>query len=180
MNYCCKDHQKIDWSLGGHKTTCGNGSSGNEQQKYFLKEWDLVTEAEKIDDTTTTTNEEDEEAQRLRDYEEFVSKNKKDDADDVSNEPDEEFEKYIAKTDDDKVFHKFKKRVSKDPEQVIRFDRGGTPLWITTQNQALDSDISPCNNCNEPRIFEFQVSLLNNYRYNEMFFVRFENLLNLI
>lgn len=131
-----------------------------EKHKYLLKEFDLETEAEHIDDTNTTTNEEDDEAKRLQDYEEFVNNHKKDDADDLSNVPDEEFEKYLAQTDDDKVFHKFKKRVSTDPEQVIRFDRGGNPLWITTKNQASDTEIPPCEKCSEPRIFEFQVSSL--------------------
>lgn len=71
--------------------------------------------------------------------------------------PDTEFEKYTHQMDDDKAFHKFKERISNDPDQVIRFHRNGQPLWITTANQPKDIDIPACSICQGPRIFEFQV-----------------------
>lgn len=135
---------------------------GNQKHNYLLEEFDLVTEPEdEIEDSNTTENEEDDEARRLKDYEEFLTMHKQNTPDDLlANVPDEEFDKYTNQIDDDKVFHKFKKRISTDPKQVIRFDRGGNPLWITNKNQLKDCDIPVCEACKAPRIFEFQVSLV--------------------
>lgn len=162
VNYCSKEHQKIDWSLGEHKAICGKTmkqSPGNEKHKYLLEEFDLVTEPEETNDSNDDENETDQDARRMKDYEEFVQKQKEQTTDDtLANVPDEEFEKYTNQIDDDKDFHRFKKRISGDPEQVIRFDRGGIPLWITSKNRPEPNDIPACQLCQSPRIFEFQVS----------------------
>lgn len=164
VNYCSKEHQKIDWSLGEHKRLCETKKKitpGNENHNYLLKEFDLVTESEDLDEFNKTENEdenEDDEARRLKDYEEFIQNKNKDAQDDLTNVTDEEFEKYTNHIDDDKDFHEFKKRINIDPEQVIRFDRGGTPLWITNKNQPKSSDIPTCDACKSLRLFEFQVS----------------------
>lgn len=162
VNYCSKEHQKIDWSLGEHKALCGGTkkpSPGNEKHKYLLEEFDLVTESEETGDSNEAENEEDKEARRMKDYEEFVRKQKEQTADDsLANVPDEEFEKYTQQMDDDKDFHRFKKRIASDLKQVLRFDRGGKPLWITSKNQPELSDIPACEVCKAPRVFEFQVS----------------------
>lgn len=169
MNYCSKDHQKIDWTFGEHKNNCGNQSNskpGNDNHKYLLNEFDLVTESEQNDEKNTSTDDNDiDEARRLNEYEEFVKMQNENHTNNLVNVPDEEFEKYIAQTDDDNVFHKFKTRIATDPEQVIRFDRGGIPLWITTKHQAKNTDIPSCEKCNGPRIFEFQVSFVLFFRH---------------
>lgn len=160
VNYCSKEHQKIDWSLGEHKALCGGvtKSPANKKHNYLLEEFDLVTEPEESIDSNDE-NEEDQEARRLKDYEEFLKKQKERGTDDtLANVPDEEFDKYTNQIDDDKDFHRFKKRIAADPEQVLRFDRGGQPLWITGKNQPETSAIPPCDRCKAPRIFEFQVS----------------------
>lgn len=61
----------------------------------------------------------------------------------------------------DKDFNKFKKRVDYEPEQILRYDRAGIPLWVSSQNRP--KDIPNCPHCKGPRIFEFQVmpQLLN-------------------
>lgn len=164
VNYCSKEHQKIDWSQGEHKALCGgitkSPSPGNEKHNYLLEEFDLVTEPEETIDSNDAENEEDQEARRLKDYEEFIKKQNEQATDNtLANVPDEEFDKYTNQIDDDKDFHRFKKRIAADPEQVLRFDRGGKPLWITSKNQPEISAIPPCDNCKAPRIFEFQVCL---------------------
>lgn len=159
MNYCSKEHQKIDWTLGEHKALCGKGEKsppGNDKHKYLLEEFDLVTEREETPVSKESDSEADDEARRMKEYEEFVAKQKE--SDDLRNVPDEEFDKYTSQIDDDKDFNRFKKRINYDPDQVIRFERGGAPLWITTKNQPKDSDIPACELCQSPRIFEFQVS----------------------
>lgn len=160
VSYCSKEHQTLDWSQGNHKKSCRSNETfriGNQAHKYLLDEFDLVTEPEEIADSNLNKEDENDEARRLKEYEEFLEKNKKNSNDDLADVPDEEFEKYTSQIDDDKVFAKFKKRISNEPEQVIRFDRGGKPLWITTKNQLKETDIPLCDKCNGPRIFEFQV-----------------------
>lgn len=63
----------------------------------------------------------------------------------------------------DKVFNRFRKRVAYVPEQIIRYDRGGEPLWVSPDRIPSSDDIPPCPRCKSHRIFEFQVmpQLLN-------------------
>jgi len=63
----------------------------------------------------------------------------------------------------DKAFNQFKKRISPAPDQVLRYDLGGDPLWISSENTLPTKNIPPCNHCKGPRIFEFQImpQLLN-------------------
>jgi len=45
--------------------------------------------------------------------------------------------------------------------QVLRYDLGGQPLWVTDHNILQDSSAVPdCENCGAPRHFEFQVNIL--------------------
>lgn len=161
VNYCSKEHQKIDWTLGQHKISCGENSKlspGNDKHEYLLEEFELVIEPEEIVESNETEGVQDQETRRMKDYEEFAKNHKEQTKDDVlANVPDEEFEKYACQIDDDKDFHKFKKRIASEPDQVIRFDRGGNPLWITSKNQPQANDIPTCDLCKAPRIFEFQV-----------------------
>lgn len=166
MNYCSKEHQKIDWTRGEHKITCGSNVTspiGDEKHKYLLEEFDLAIEPEEIDESTASESEADTEARRLREYEEFIEKRKQNPQhdDSLDNVSEAEFEKYTSQLDDDKSFHKFKERIANDPEQVIRFQRSGQPLWITNSNQLNDNDVPACETCHGPRIFEFQVNTHN-------------------
>jgi len=63
----------------------------------------------------------------------------------------------------DKVFNKFRKRVAYEPEQILRYDLGGEPLWVSPDNTPEKKDIPPCPRCKGKRVFEFQVmpQLLN-------------------
>ncbi|KFQ18223.1 Programmed cell death protein 2-like, partial [Merops nubicus] len=57
----------------------------------------------------------------------------------------------------DHTFHKFMKRISVCPEQILRYSRGGQPLFITCPPANIDKDIPACSNCGSNRIFEFQL-----------------------
>lgn len=164
VSYCSAAHQKIDWTLGGHKTVCALNKSmkvGNENHNYLLEEFELVTEPEEIeDDPNANQSEGEKEARRLQEFEEFKKKQQEKQADDdLKDVPDEEFDKYANQVDDDEIFHKFKKRVDLDSEQVIRFDRGGQPLWITNSHILDSKNVPNCELCQSPRVFEFQVIL---------------------
>ncbi|XP_073407958.1 programmed cell death protein 2 isoform X1 [Dendrobates tinctorius] len=65
-------------------------------------------------------------------------------------------------SEEDKAFRRFKKRISIEPEQVLRYSKGGEPLWISLQNVPVENDIINCD-CGAKRVFEFQVmpQLLN-------------------
>uniref|UniRef100_A0A3B4YSV4 Programmed cell death 2 n=1 Tax=Seriola lalandi dorsalis TaxID=1841481 RepID=A0A3B4YSV4_SERLL len=68
----------------------------------------------------------------------------------------------MCETEDNKVLQRFKKKIAPEPHQVVRYSRGGSPLWISPQHVPSDQDIPPCT-CGAKRTFEFQVmpQLLN-------------------
>lgn len=81
-----------------------------------------------------------------------------------------ELEKYTtsaAAIKEDRVFRKFRKICSREPEQVIRYYRNGCePLWIARVGQEIGLqllDVPDCPKCLDGRTFEFQVmpQLLN-------------------
>lgn len=41
--------------------------------------------------------------------------------------------------------------------QVVRYTRGGSPLWVSSQHIPSDQDIPPCT-CGAQRRFELQVN----------------------
>lgn len=117
-NYCSASHQKIDWTLGEHKTHCkSNGPTriGNERHGFLLEEFDLVTEPEEAPKSDSDDDDDDEES-RLEDYENYVKEHEP--ASDLKDVPDEEFDKYAGQCDDDNGFRRFKKRIAGEPEQV--------------------------------------------------------------
>lgn len=89
----------------------------------------------------------------------------------------------MHETEDNKVFQWFKKKIAPEPHQVIkkriqyhisnvcvrlmlfwyiqvvRYSRGGSPLWVSSQHVPTDNDIPPCI-CGAARSFEFQVDRL--------------------
>ncbi|NXO29890.1 PDD2L protein, partial [Cisticola juncidis] len=57
----------------------------------------------------------------------------------------------------DHTFHKFMKRISMCPEQILRYSWGGQPLFITSPAASLEQAIPACSNCGSSRVFEFQL-----------------------
>ncbi|XP_043560184.1 programmed cell death protein 2 isoform X2 [Chiloscyllium plagiosum] len=66
---------------------------------------------------------------------------------------------------EDRIFAKFKRRIALAPDQVLRYCRGGSPLWVSEENVPSDVDIPSCA-CGAKREFEFQVmpQLLNHLK----------------
>lgn len=75
----------------------------------------------------------------------------------LSNVSENELEQYTRTLPEDKVFNKFSKRIARHPDQVLRYDRGGTPLWITGHTNSTAFTVPNCQYCKEERQFEFQV-----------------------
>ncbi|NWX20499.1 PDCD2 protein, partial [Aegotheles bennettii] len=85
---------------------------------------------------------------------------------------DEETLEAMAKheTEEDRIFQKFKERVAAEPEQIIRYCRGGEgPIWVSGENIPEEQDIPNCS-CGAKRIFEFQImpQLLNHLQVDSL------------
>ncbi|XP_009566232.2 programmed cell death protein 2-like [Cuculus canorus] len=68
----------------------------------------------------------------------------------------EKYEKSEVKSRDH-TFHKFMKRISMCPEQILRYSWNGQPLFITCPPANIDRGIPACSNCGSNRVFEFQL-----------------------
>ncbi|KFV91595.1 Programmed cell death protein 2-like, partial [Eurypyga helias] len=68
----------------------------------------------------------------------------------------EKYEKSEVKSRDH-TFHKFMKRISVCHEQILRYSRGGQPLFITCPPANINKGIPACSYCGSNRIFEFQL-----------------------
>ncbi|XP_071512108.1 programmed cell death protein 2-like [Diadema antillarum] len=161
--YCSKDHQIQDWK-SGHKTTCGKGQGiiSATSNKFLFPEYELVTEEEneeesdEEDEGRTDDKERDSalvsaEMQRVKRTENLISELKR------NNFKEADLESMAkGETDDDRQFMAFKKRIASDPDQVLRYQKGGEPLHVSALQQAAEEDIPPCQ-CGARRQFEFQV-----------------------
>jgi pre-rRNA-processing protein TSR4 len=56
----------------------------------------------------------------------------------------------------DKNYQKFRKQIQEEPEQVLRLQRGGEPLWVVSSCVPDEKNIPECS-CGSRRIFEFQI-----------------------
>lgn len=149
VNYCGVVHQRIDWKHG-HKTQCGaNGVKGTASNPILFAQYEIVIEQEEAAAPGEKLSEEEVEKKQMEEYNKLVAEGKTGELSTVS---EGEFDKY-AEQCEDKYFTKFKKRIAGEPEQVLRYHRGGEPLWISS---ALPSDIPPCDLCGSRRVFEFQ------------------------
>nr|CAH7767911.1 unnamed protein product [Callosobruchus chinensis] len=138
-DYCSKEHQITDWKL--HKTECGSIFSERLSDLLF-PEWEILTEVEELD---MQPNED-----QLCDFQHLEIN----DVGSLANISEDELSKY-AHTEEDKAFRKFQKRVEQNPDQIIRYQRGGNPLWIA--KQPMPTTIPNCEHCGARRQYEFQV-----------------------
>ncbi|XP_041843177.1 programmed cell death protein 2 [Melanotaenia boesemani] len=157
VTYCGKHHQTLHWKHSHKKECCSPDATVVTSSPLLFPESELVTEPEE---------EEDEEGKQGKDTEaeEEGSIQKSLDCPslaDTLTETDLE-EMAMHETEDNKVFQHFKKKIAPEPHQVIRYSRGGSPLWVSSQHIPSDEDIPPCT-CGAKRMFEFQVmpQLLN-------------------
>ncbi|KAL0840367.1 hypothetical protein ABMA28_015627 [Loxostege sticticalis] len=160
--YCSRKHQILDWQKG-HKEIC-QGQEASNKLPYFIvteagksilfKEWDLAVDEE--DQANVSDVDVNKEMDKLRT---LMQEKRAGTLCDVS---DDELEQYTNKMPEDKVFKKFNKRIARHPEQVLRYDKGGSPLWITGNTENL-IQIPNCQYCGGERQFEFQImpQLLN-------------------
>lgn len=151
ISYCGQLHQKIDWR-SNHKENCGKSEVNKHKSDFLFPEYEIVLEQEEMESTPKETEKE-AEKRRLKEYEELKSSGKIGEMAEISEQDLNEF----AESKEDKTFGKFKKAIKSSPEQILRYDRNGSVLWISRQNILNSSEIPKCESCKGPRTFEFQV-----------------------
>ncbi|KAM9366432.1 programmed cell death protein 2 [Symphorus nematophorus] len=150
VSYCGKHHQTLHWKHA-HKKECGSQEASFVTTSFFLfPESELVTEPEEEEEKDTQEAEEEEE--RVVDGLSLADSLAETDLEEMA----------MHETEDNKVFQRFKKKIASEPYQVVRYSRGGSPLWVSPQHISSEQDIPPCT-CGAKRTFEFQVmpQLLN-------------------
>uniref|UniRef100_A0ACB8GAY0 Programmed cell death protein 2 n=2 Tax=Sphaerodactylus townsendi TaxID=933632 RepID=A0ACB8GAY0_9SAUR len=165
--YCSKDHQVRDWQAG-HKVSCTQSDQMDiaiPDHKCLFPEYEIVIEPEEIESSIVGETEQKD-----------LNKNEDSAAADSTYEAveplDENLLEAMAKheTEEDKIFQKFKERISLEPEQIIRYCRDGEgPIWISGGNIPLETEIPNCA-CGAKRAFEFQVmpQLLNHLKVDSL------------
>lgn len=160
VSYCGKHHQTLHWKHA-HKRECGSQEASIVKTSPFLfPESELVTEPEEEEEEEKGEEGEEEKDTKEAEEKEDEGVNCPSLADTLAETDLEEMA--MHETEDNKVFQRFKKRIAPEPHQVVRYSRGGSPLWVSSQHVPSDQDIPPCT-CGAKRIFEFQVmpQLLN-------------------
>ncbi|XP_063228563.1 programmed cell death protein 2 isoform X2 [Bacillus rossius redtenbacheri] len=163
--YCSREHQMLHWKAG-HKEKCSDGSSRQDDgsARFLLPEFELQTEedADESVDVEEGAGGDDDEDRRLSEYEQLLRRgcggtfqgDSSVDADLLR----------LATPPEDRAFVAYAARVKDDPEQVLRYERGGAPLWVSDHHAAQSQDVPPCPLCAAPRSFEFQIfSVLLNH-----------------
>lgn len=117
----------------------------------------MVLDAEDNVDLASETDEQSE-TRRMKEYEELMQSGKVTEMSDVT---EADLLSY-AQNVEDIAFGKFKKRIATNNDQVLRYNRGGEPLWISSKNTLSVEQVPPCEQCQSKRVFEFQVNFVFN------------------
>ncbi|CAJ0598758.1 unnamed protein product [Cylicocyclus nassatus] len=172
--YCCRDHQALDW-ISRHKQSCGVAAEAttsltNPLNKFVFKEYGIEMDQEYVpatlleslneasddddDDDDSTAEDESEEIKkkRMAEFENFMAKNK------LQNDQfkSDELEAAVCEQQNDSSFERFNRLLSLESEQILRYQRSGTPL-LATDRAPAPQGIPPCERCGAPRTFELQL-----------------------
>ncbi|CAL1280398.1 unnamed protein product [Larinioides sclopetarius] len=158
-DYCSEDHRDCDWKWN-HQNICGKNCTGAGAKRkkatnhFLLPEYELVTETEELPSSGPEKSDE----EKMKEYRQFMQSAKA--PKEMQDMPLDDLDAVMKKND--KAFNKFQKRIRLEPEQVLRYHRGETPLWVSAEHVPSSKDIPDCE-CGAKRVFEFQImpQLLN-------------------
>ncbi|KAL7737774.1 hypothetical protein ACLKA6_006164 [Drosophila palustris] len=158
INYCSTGHQRAHWKQ--HKLNCGALKASlvsDTLPEVVFPEYEIVMERDSTSEAADKA--EKDEAACLAEYEEFSASGK---TGELSNVSENELDKYFgnAEEKEDKAFKQFKKQTAAEPEQIVRYKRGGEPLWIANTADTIESQLRTlpsCSHCQGPLQFEFQI-----------------------
>lgn len=155
-NYCCRAHQVYDWKHG-HKEICGSNREATKTNAFLLPEYEIVIEKEDANGESNI-NDSSKEEEEIKKYEAMIDKGE---AGILQSEDVENTLLNLTDQQEDETFSQFRLIVDAYPDQILRYDRGGSVLYISSENQV--SEIPICSECNGERQFEFQImpQLLN-------------------
>ena len=136
-----------------------------EKLPYKYPLFHLDAEYEAIEKTTGLK------AHQLKKYERLMSQ-AEEDGDEEKEGTKSEQDSNTPSNDqiDDDVFQRFADRIANNPEQVLRYERGSTPLFYAVSDEVgrllnpndagfLATRIPKCGNCGDStRVFEFQIT----------------------
>lgn len=183
QNYCSREHQIIDWNVN-HKEECTNTdqreysllssaekASLKNKHGFTFREYGMeiiVAQNRTVDDVLSSEEDSDE----SDDDEENGCKTKNVPFDQrLRQQKLKELEQKLAaqanaisidgileegEDKKDETFKQFHQWIRREPEQVLRYQRDGTPLLATDYSPSPQS-VPNCALCGEPREFEFQV-----------------------
>ncbi|XP_073527584.1 programmed cell death protein 2 isoform X4 [Phyllobates terribilis] len=137
--------------------------------KFLFPEYELVTEPEDLDSDRSLDEDSTLSHMDMESVMSNASSNLESSKDDLKLNEDELLAMAKHESEEDKAFRRFKKRISIEPEQVLRYSKGGEPLWISFQNVPAENDIINCD-CGAKRVFELQVmpQLLNHLKVDSL------------
>lgn len=148
--YCDKEHQMAHWSQGGHRLTCGNPDGplwlGSP---WTWPTYEIISEMEEPEDEI--------EKGSLKEMTELMGSS--------SMQADGSDPEVYEKVNGDRAFLKFQKRLSRAPEQVMRYLRTDEPIadakqaviWASAEDQPSPGDYDICAHCGAKRDLELQI-----------------------
>jgi len=142
--YCSKEHQVQHWP--SHKATCTHDTSEVCAIKYAFPELEIVLEAEPDKHISVCQPRVESEMESL------VSDMN------LNEESDNEKEAVDTAIHVDRAFMKFQKRISREPQQVLRYNNKASTdseLWVNADSRPV---VDKCGKCQpSDRILGFQI-----------------------
>lgn len=123
---------------------------------FTLPEYEIIIEDEKLELTSKTIEaaaKNDKIATELQEFERIVKSIKPTFQDDST--VDESLHESVTDVVEDEMFLKFKEKIASYPDQVMRYNKGDKPLWVSASN--IPKAVPDCELCGAKRKFEFQV-----------------------